>query len=88
MAMVIHKLRVLRIFTNSSFSPIRFPCFVSFFVDPDQVVSVVFSPVITGTVPVSSPSVLGNMLTVSLLSVTTDFVILIRCWVLCVNVVV
>ena len=68
-----------------SFSAIRFPRFASFFVDRALVVSVAFSPVTI--VSFSFDSVLGNLLTVSLLLVTTDFVILILCWV-CVNVVV
>ena len=78
---------LLRIFTTS-FSPIRLPRFVSFFVDPGVVVSVVFSPVVRGVVPVRSASVLGDLLTVSLLSVTTDSVLLIPSWVPFVNVVV
>ena len=68
-----------------SFSAIRFPRFASFFVDLALVVSVVFSPVTI--VSFSFDSVLGNLLTVSLLFVTADSVILILCWV-CVNVVV
>jgi len=88
MAMVIHKLRVLRMSTTSSFSPVRFPLFAAFFVDPGLVVSVIFSPAII-TVPVlSCASVAGNVLTVSLLSLMTDFVILILTSVPCVNVVV
>ena len=69
-----------------SFSAIHFPRFASFFVDLALVVSVVFSPVLV--VPVGFDSVLGNFveLKVSLLSVTTDSVILILCSV-CVNVV-
>ena len=66
-----------------SFSAIRFSRCASFFVDPGLVVSVVFSPVII----VSFDSVLGNLVTVSLLSITTDSVILILCSV-CLNVVV
>ena len=69
-----------------SFSAIHFPRFASFLVGPGLVVSVVFSPVIIVTV--SFDSVLGNFLTVSLFSVTTDSVILIPSSVPCVNVVV
>ena len=68
-----------------SFSGIRSRRFASFFVDPGPVVSVVFSPVII--VPVSFDSVLGNVITVSLLFVTTDSVISLLCSV-CINVVV
>ena len=75
----------LYILLHISFSAIRFPRFASFFVDPGLVVSVIFSPVII--VPVSFDSVLGNVLTVSRLSITTDSVILILCSV-CFNVVV
>ena len=39
--------------TTSSFSPVRFPLFAAFFVDPGLVVSVIFSPAII-TVPVLS----------------------------------
>ena len=69
-----------------SFSAIRFPSFASSFVDLALVVSVVFSPVLV--VSAGFDSVLGTFvkLTVSLLSVTTDSVILILCSV-CVNVV-
>ena len=79
---------LLRIFTTSSFLPIGLPRFASFFVDPGVVVSVVFSPLVRGVVPVRSASVLGDLLTVSLLSVTTDSVLLIPSWVPFVNVVV
>ena len=76
----------MRISTSSSFSPIRFSRFGSFFVDPGLVVSVVVSPVIF--VPVSFASVLGNLHIVALLSVTIGSVILIPCSVPCVIVVV
>ena len=76
----------MRISTTSSFSPIHFSRFASFFVDPGLVVFVVVSPVIF--VPVSSASVLSNLLIVTLLSVTIDSVILIPCLVPCVIVVV
>ena len=72
--------------TTLSFSPVHFLRFASSFVDPGLVVSVVFSPVII--VPVSFDSVLGKFLRVSLLSLMTDFVILILTSVPCVNVVV
>ena len=79
---------LLHISTTSSFSPVCFPLFAAFFVDPGWVVSVIFSPVII-TVPVlSCASVAGDVLTVSLLSLMTDFVILILTSVPCVNVVV
>ena len=76
--------------STTSFSLIHFPLFALFFVDPGLVLSVVFSPAII-TVPVlSSASVVsvGNILTVSLLSLMTDSVILIPSLVPCVNVVV
>ena len=76
----------LRISTTSSFSPIHFSRFASFFVDPGLVVSVVLSPVIF--VPVSFASVLGNLLIVTLLSVTIGSVVLIPSSVPCVIVVV
>ena len=79
---------LLHISTTSSFSPVRLPLFAAFFVDPGLVVSVISSPVII-TVPVlSCASVAGDVLTVSLLSLMTDFVILILTSVPCVNVVV
>ena len=61
--------------TTSSFSQIRFPRFVSFFVDPGLAASVVFSLVVI--VPVSFVSVVGISLLVSFLSATIDSVILI-----------
>ena len=72
--------------TTSSFSPILFPLFVAFFADPGLAVSVALSPFII--VPVSFASVLGNLVTVSHLSVMTDSVILIPSSVPRVNVVV
>ena len=78
----------MRICTTSSFWTIRFSRFASVFVDPGLVVFVAVSPVIF--VPVSSASVLGNLLPVALLSVTVtiDSVLLILCLVPCVSVVV
>ena len=77
----------MHISTTSSFSPIRFPLFAAFFVDPGLVASVTFSPAIITFL--SSATVVGNFLTVSLLSVMTDSVILNRpSSVPCVNVVV
>ena len=77
---------LLHISTTSSFSPVCFPFFAALFVDPGLVVSVVFSSAIITVL--SSVSVVGNVLTVSLLSLMTDFVILILTSVPCVNVVV
>ena len=65
----------MHISTTSSFSPIRFPLFAAVFADPGLVVSVTFSPAIIAVL--SSATVVGNFLTVSLLSVMTDSVILI-----------
>ena len=66
---------LLHISTTSSFSPLSFPVFGAFFVDPGLVVAVIFSPAIITVL--SSASVVCKVLPVSLLFLMTDSVILI-----------